>query len=634
MSSSIIIIQKEAIKRVFKSKLTWLLIILWTLFFLTFIILRLENIPLFSNQKVLSWVYLIMFLTGIGGLVFFRYNLRLHLSKIMNQNQLLQQRERMMAKTNDKLIRQSNFLKLVTDSFAHPFFVIDADSYEIVIANKAFYQYHGLPENTKPYMKKCFDLSHQFQHPCNGTKHPCPLMQVKETGKSVTCHHKHKDQEENDRIMEITAFPVFEEETGRVKQLIEYNVDITERVNEQFILAEKEERLRTIITTSPDGIAVTNLDGTVTFASEKAAMMLGYNTPDQILGINAFDFIAPEDVERARNAIDDLIGFKSSFETQEFRTIRKDGSSFYQESNVSLLFDKENNPTALVLVTRDITERKITQEKLLSLNKELEEKSLALEQLNKSLEIRIKQEVEESREKDRMIALQSRQAAMGEMIGNIAHQWRQPLNTLNLIIFDLVEAQQHGELNQTYLQNSYNEINKVVQTMSQTIDDFRNFFKPNKEQKVFDINKVIDQSLSLTETGFSAENISITFDKNGPIEAQGYPNELMQTLINIFNNARDALIAAKSDPKKINIHCLKETDIVIIEISNNGGNILHDELDKIFDPYYSTKPEGKGTGLGLFISKTIIEKNMNGKLTASNTKDGVCFRIELKAYTG
>jgi len=632
--SSIIIIQKEAIKRVFKSKLTWLLIILWTLFYLVFIILGLENIPVLSSGKALPWVYLIMFLIGIGGIIFFRYNLRLHLSKIMNQNQLLQQRERMMVKSNDKLIRQSNFLKLVTDSFAHPFFVIDADTYEIVIANKAFYQYHGLPENSKPYIKKCYELSHQFQHPCDGKKHPCPLKEVKETGKPVTCQHKHKDKDGNDRIMEITAFPVFEEETGKVKQLIEYNVDITERVNEQYILSEKEERLRTIITTSPDGIAVTDLDGIITFASEKSALMIGFSTPDEILGKNAFDFLAPEDLQRAKKAIEDLILNQSSFETQEFRLIRKDGSIFYQESNVSLLFDKENKPTALVLVTRDITERKITQEKLLSLNKQLEEKSHALEELNKSLEIRIKQEVEANREKDRMIALQSRQAAMGEMIGNIAHQWRQPLNTLNLIIFDLVEAQQHGELDQNYLQNSYNEVNKVVQTMSQTIDDFRNFFKPNKEQKIFDVYKVIEQSLSLTEPGLTAENILIHFNRNGEIAAQGYPNELMQTIINILNNAKDALAHASTDTKAITIHCHKNTDLVIIDISNNGGNILADDLERIFDPYYSTKPNGQGTGLGLFISKTIIEKNMKGKLTASNTADGVCFRIELRAYRG
>jgi PAS domain S-box-containing protein len=627
-----VIIKKEALKRVFGNRLTWFLMLMWTSFICVFLIFDITEHPAFNHWISKGFLNAFALLFGFAGIFFFKYNIRLYLGKIKNQNELLLHRESMLMKSNEKLIRQSKFLKLVTDSFSHPFFVVDAETYEIMIANKAFHEHHKLPENYPLSQKKCYELSHQYTHPCDGLNHPCPLQQAKTTGKSVTTRHVHKSAEGTERMVEVTAFPVIDEESGKVKQIIEYNVDITERINEQFILAEKEERLRTIITTSPDGIAVTDLQGYITFASEKSASLLGYDEPSELLGKNIYNFLHPNELQKAKDAAENLINNKHGFATLEFVTIKKDGTFFHQETNASLLFDKSNIPYSMVLITRDITERKRTEERLLNLNKQLKEKSFALEELNKSLEIRIKDEVEASREKDRMLALQSRQAAMGEMIGNIAHQWRQPLNTITLILFDLLEAYNHGELNEQYLQNSYTNVNGVVQTMSQTIDDFRNFFKPNKELKVFDVNKIIEQSLSFSEAGINANQIQVTFHYNGEIPVQGYPNELIQTLINIFQNAKDALINSLVPEKKIHVETRMDTDLAIIEVSNNGGTISEEHIEKVFDPYYSTKPEGQGTGLGLFISKTIIEKNMKGKLHVHNTPVGVCFHIELQAY--
>jgi len=629
---SIIILQKNILKAIFKSKLTWFLVITWTAFVFVFLISDIREFSVFSHWFFRALLISITLLTGYLTIVLLKYNTRQYVNKIDQQNQLLKQREKLLVKTNARLAKQSNFLKLVTDSFSHPFFVVDAITFEILMANKAFFNQYGLAEDTDIRSRKCYELSHNSQKPCTGNDHPCPLQKAKETKQPVTVQHIHKIAGGDERIMEVTAFPVIDETTGQVKQIIEYNVDITDKVNEKQLLAEREERLRSIIAASPSGVAVTDLQGNITFASKKTAALLNLADPGILIGRNILEFLHPDEKEDALKAIEFLLQSKNDFVTREYRTIRLDGTIYYQETNASLLYDKTGNPYAMVLISLDVTERRITEQRLLNLNDQLKEKSLALEELNKSLEIKIKQEVEANREKDRMLALQSRQAAMGEMIGNIAHQWRQPLNTINLIIFDLLEAHNHGELNNTYLLNSYNEINKVVQNMSLTIDDFRNFFKPNKEKKVFDIRSVIEQSVSFAHAGIKANNIEIRFTKDSSISILGYPNELLQTIINIINNAKDALNNADTTKKIIDIDYLLNNTSVVIKICNNGGVITNEHLDKIFDPYFSTKPEGQGTGLGLFISKTIIEKNMNGKLTAQNTDDGVCFIIELPDY--
>ncbi len=630
---STIIIPTVVFRRIFTSKLTWLLFIMWAVFLISLLLYDLKNFPYLQNWQSKVLTLFALFLAGYAAILFFRYNTYNYILKIDSQNQLLLQREKMLTRFNEKLVRQSEFLKLVTNSFAHPFVVVDADTYSIIMANKAFYKVNNLPDNFDLFTKKCHEISHHYNEPCNDGRFPCPMKEAKEKNKPITAQHMHKDTHGKERVVEINAFPVFDKTTGKVKQVIEYSVDITKRIQEQSILAESEERLRTIITTSPDGIAVADLDGTITFASEKTANLLGIDNASLLTGRSIFDFLPPDELKEARATMEKLITRQLPFITQEFKTIRSDGSVFYQETNASLLFDKSYQPYAVTLITRDITERKIAQERQVSLNNQLKEKSIALEELNKSLEIRIKQEVDASRQKDRMLALQSRQAAMGEMLGNIAHQWRQPLNTINLIIFDMLEAHNHGELNNEYLQHSYAEINKVVQSLSQTIDDFRNFFKPNKEKKVFDVIQVIEQSLSFTHSELNASNIKVSFNKNEQAFILGYPNELMQTLISILNNAKEALTKTSPRKKHIQVECFQQQGKVFIKVCNNGGTISYEHLEKIFDPYYTTKPEGQGTGLGLYISKTIIENNMQGKLSATNTTDGVCFEMAFQHYS-
>jgi signal transduction histidine kinase len=294
------------------------------------------------------------------------------------------------------------------------------------------------------------------------------------------------------------------------------------------------------------------------------------------------------------------------------------------------------------------------RESIYELNLEISDRKKAereLQALNVTLEERIEEEVRKNLDKDRILTHQARLAAMGEMIGAIAHQWRQPLNALGLIIQDIPDAKKFGELTDEYLASSVQKGMKQIQFMSKTIDDFRNFFRPDKEKKTFDIKMAIAEVLSMVSAQLKTNNISYrltchehnkTFEDFtevqicGEFTIEGYENEIRQVFLNLINNAKDAIVESRlkgdmqADKKgHIFFDFQREGEKVIIRITDNGGGIPEDIISRIFEPYYTTKEQGKGTGIGLYMSKMIIEQNMHGKLTARNVDGGVEFKIEL-----
>ena len=252
-------------------------------------------------------------------------------------------------------------------------------------------------------------------------------------------------------------------------------------------------------------------------------------------------------------------------------------------------------------------------------------------QLNETLEQRIAEAATDLRNKDRMLILQGRQAVMGEMISNIAHQWRQPLNILGLLVQEVQATYKMGLLSAEYLNANVKKTMEVIQYMSKTIDYFRNFFRPEKEKVQFSVLTVVEKSVSLLEGSTAAHGIRTEIKPAGDPSINGYPNEFAQVLLNIVNNARDALLARKVDSPTIIIRLWSEGDKTIVTISDNAGGIPEGIIDKVFDPYFTTKGPEQGTGLGLYMSKTIIEKHMNGTLSACNVGDGVEFRIEVRS---
>ncbi|MEA1953050.1 MAG: FIST N-terminal domain-containing protein [Campylobacterota bacterium] len=264
-------------------------------------------------------------------------------------------------------------------------------------------------------------------------------------------------------------------------------------------------------------------------------------------------------------------------------------------------------------------------------SKEVEAQTIELNQFNKNLEEKIKIAVDNLKEKDKQLLHQARLAEMGETIGMIAHQWKQPLNTLSILIQDIVIKYQSDRLQDIHIENFDISSEKQITQMSQTIDDFRNFFKPQKEKVKFSLNQVINNIVSLESPLFTKHTIAFTYESKTPITLYGYPNELGQVFINIIHNAKDALIENQIENRKIDLDITTEEENIIIHISDNAGGIPEAVIHKIFDPYFSTKEEKNGTGLGLYMCKMIIVDNMGGEISINNTHEGACFTIKLKS---
>ncbi|HOI82870.1 MAG TPA: cache domain-containing protein [Campylobacterales bacterium] len=259
----------------------------------------------------------------------------------------------------------------------------------------------------------------------------------------------------------------------------------------------------------------------------------------------------------------------------------------------------------------------------------LEQRNAELEELNATLEIKIAKEVKKSEEKQFLLIKQSRLAAMGEMIGNIAHQWRQPLNALGIIVQDFKIAQQYGELNEKYIDESVDKAKSLIKHMSKTIDDFRNFFSPNKQKEEFSISDKIDTAVKFILPSLSSNGIDISLDIQEDRVYLGYPNEFMQVVLNIISNAKDAIVGHKIQQGMISIKVSSIGEKSLIEISDNGGGIDKEIIDKVFDPYFTTKNKTQGTGIGLYMSKVIVEDNMGGEIIIESVDECTKVRIIL-----
>ena len=276
----------------------------------------------------------------------------------------------------------------------------------------------------------------------------------------------------------------------------------------------------------------------------------------------------------------------------------------------------------------EIIERNHAEQLLKNTHDELEETQGELLHVNETLEKRVAQEVLKNMEQKRMLIHQSRMAAMGEMIDNIAHQWRQPLNTLSILLFNFKDAYQYNEMDETFLEKNVADGNRLIQKMSSTINDFRNFFHPDKEKKVFSAMGQISEAVALVEASFKHNGISIHIDVPDDLMLSGFPNEYSQVLLNLLSNAKDAIL--KHRPLisgKVNIVLARQCDQGCISVIDNGGGIPQNILGRIFDPYFSTKE--KGSGIGLYMSKMIIEDHMKGSITATNIEGGTEFRISV-----
>ncbi len=333
------------------------------------------------------------------------------------------------------------------------------------------------------------------------------------------------------------------------------------------------------------------------------------------------EYIHPNDRELVNKEFSNSIEEKRHYQISH-RVLREDKALRYVEERGEHSYDKEGNITKTVGIVLDITDRKELEIVLLNLNKNLDKK--------------IKEEIEKNKLQEQLLFQQSRMAQMGEMISMIAHQWRQPLGAiastalnlqtkLELEIFDLEKEEQRTECTQ-YFQERLENINDFVRNLTTTIDDFRNFYKPNKQSVTLSLETLIIKSLQVIKASLLNDNINIIEEYHSKDILELHDNEMMQVIINILKNAQDNFKEKEIRNPYIKI----STEHRSIRICDNGGGIAEAILSKIFDPYFSTKDEKNGTGLGLYMSKIIVEDHHKGNLHVNNTKDGVCFKIEFQ----
>ncbi|WP_260876017.1 sensor histidine kinase [Aliarcobacter butzleri] len=244
------------------------------------------------------------------------------------------------------------------------------------------------------------------------------------------------------------------------------------------------------------------------------------------------------------------------------------------------------------------------------------------------LENKLKEYKRELDNKQAILYQQSKMAAMGEMIGNIAHQWRQPLSIITTATSGMVLQKQMGVLTDEFFFEASNRINTSSQYLSQTIDDFRNFFIPNKEKSKVNLIEIFKKTLDLISAQFSSKDIEIIKNIEG-VEFESYENELIQALINILNNSRDELIK-KDGERFIFVDAFEKDNFINIIIKDNAGGVIKENLNKIFEPYFTTKYKSQGTGIGLYMTEEIITKHLNGTICVENVE----FTYNEKEYFG
>ncbi len=300
----------------------------------------------------------------------------------------------------------------------------------------------------------------------------------------------------------------------------------------------------------------------------------------------------------------------SKIEKLDLNLIAPQHGSIIQKQKITGLIEQMKGLECGLYIEREYKDR------LIHTIEELKEKDLAL-----------RASMQEIKEKEELLFQKAKMADMGEMIANIAHQWRQPLALNNTLISILKEKNNLEILQSEELGKKLQDMENNIQYMSKTIDDFMHFFHPKKEKNHFFISEVVRHVLDITNPMLKKAAIAHTFEKLSEQAIEGYMNEYMQVIISILHNAKDTLLYRKIKDPRITLRLYEKEEKVILEISDNAGGVPQADIQRIFDPYFTTKHKSLGTGLGLYISKMIIEKNMEGTLSVTNTHEGAMFRI-------
>ena len=265
----------------------------------------------------------------------------------------------------------------------------------------------------------------------------------------------------------------------------------------------------------------------------------------------------------------------------------------------------------------------------INLEAQVFEKTSALQELNESLEEKVEEKLEELRAKDKILQIQSKQAVMGEMISMIAHQWRQPLSTITLQIANLQFKKLLGQdASGEETDKALSDISDTIIYLSDTVDDFQTYFHPDKEMSKSEVYELLQRAINFSAARIKEGSIDVEISNKEKIYISTYPNEFIQVVLNIFNNALDALKEIKKEKPFIKIDVQDNDKMIFINITDNAAGIKPENISKLFEPYFSTKGKN-GTGLGLYMSKMIVEKQFNGIIKVKSSSKGTTFTIQV-----
>jgi PAS domain S-box-containing protein len=414
-------------------------------------------------------------------------------------------------------------------------------------------------------------------------------------------------------------------------------------------LRDREKRLRFTqfaIDKTIDQAFWTTGDGRIFYVNDAACRALGYSFEELVtLSISDLD---PNYPAEAFAELWRTLQADGSV-TMESLHRAKDGRVYPVEIRANhVIFDGSEYNCAFAT---DITERKRTEEALHQSRDELEKRvadrtvelaetvgalqkenaerekaEKALQQLNHTLEERIQQEVARNREKDVMLIQQNRQAALGEILDHIAHQWKHPLATISLTAYLL---KTENAPNRESIIETSECIEDQVKSLTQMLNDYRDFYRLDKEKTVFPVKQGIDKALTFIMPVLTIESIELEVNTDAGLHALGYPKQFAQVILNLVSNSRDAFKEHRVNSPWIGINGIAEDRMAVVTVTDNAGGISAAALDSIFDMNFTTKEQSGGTGIGLYMSRNIIERDMGGDLTAANVAHGAQFRIRL-----
>ncbi|MEV9498361.1 PAS domain-containing sensor histidine kinase [Aliarcobacter butzleri] len=386
-------------------------------------------------------------------------------------------------------------------------------------------------------------------------------------------------------------------------------------------LKESEAKFRTLFDIAPVFLNSFDKNGKIILWNKECEKAFGW-TFDEIKNKKDSLSLFYDDPKVCEDVMKSFENISDSFE--EWHPKTKNGETLIVKwANIKL-------PNGEIInIGLDITQQRNYEISIREKALELKVAKSQLENLNSSLEKRIEDEIKKNTKQQHMIMQQNKLAQMGEMIENIAHQWRQPLAQINSSIILIDAILEKHNFKDTLVENKLTEIESLTSYMSKTISDFKNFFNPNKKKTIFNVEEAIQKANDILKGLINSHHIQLEMNIEKDLKINSYLGELQQVILIIINNSIDAFIHMNIHFPKILINAYTDNESLVIHIEDNALGINSDLLDKIFEPYFTTKHKAQGTGLGLYIAKMIVENSLLGFLSVENKQNGACFTIKI-----